>query len=121
MAWFALAALVAVIAVVALVALVAVLAVVALPAEVACVALGTSPSVAALICFPVSEPGLTFEPVTAALASFAPVTAPLRSCLVPTELCGSLVAAYAVPDMAMKIAISPSALRRANAMILATM
>ena len=124
-AWSALVALaawsafVAVIAVDAVVALAAVFAVVALSADVAWLASGTIPSVAALIWLPVNEPLLTFDAVTAPPASFAPVTAPFLSCLVPTELWGRLVAAYAVPDMATKIATNPRALWRPNAVILA--
>jgi hypothetical protein len=119
-AWSAFVAVSAVVALVALFALVAVVAVVALSADVAWLASGTWPSVAALIWLPVNDPFSTLEAVTAPLASFVPVTAPFFSCLVPTELRGRLAAAYAVPDMAMKIAANPRALWRANALILAS-
>jgi hypothetical protein len=59
----------------------------------ACVARGTSPSVADLICAPVSDLGATFAAVTARRASFVFVTAPFLSCLAPTLFLGSLSAA----------------------------
>ena len=74
-------------------AVVAASAVAAWVAESAWVALCTGPRVASLICVPVSVLRPTFEAVTAPRASLTFVTAAVFSCLVPTLLAGSLIAA----------------------------